>query len=94
MTAHEEKTIEAMWRNGGSFVKALTGAYRLADSVNRARLRTAFSDYWAYYGVDVKNALFVPSDRSDEDRREKDESRAGIPPFESGAERRAVDRIL
>ena len=55
MTAHEEKTIEAMLRNGGSFVKALAGAYRLADGVNRDRLRTAFSDYWAYYGVDVKD---------------------------------------
>jgi hypothetical protein len=36
----------------------------------------------------------VQFDQSDEDRREKSESRAGIPPFESGAERRAVDRIL
>jgi hypothetical protein len=36
----------------------------------------------------------VQSDQSDEDRREKSESRAGIPPFESGEERRAVDRIL
>ena len=84
MTAHEEKVIEAMWRNGGSFVKALAGAYRLADSVNRARLRTAFFDYWAHYGVDVKDA---PSDQSDEDRHEKDESRAGIEPFQVNAER-------
>jgi len=87
MTTHEEKVIDAMWRNGGAFVKAIAGAYRLADSVNRDRLRTAFSDYWAYYGVDVKDAPPVQSDQSDEDRREKSESRAGIRPFEVNAER-------
>ena len=36
----------------------------------------------------------VQSDQSDEDPREKSESRAGIRPFESGAERRPVDVIL
>ena len=34
----------------------------------------------------------VQSDQSDEDRREKSESRAGIRPFESGEERRLGDR--
>jgi hypothetical protein len=88
MTTHEEKVIEAMWRNGGAFVKAIVGAYRLADGVNRARLRTAFSDYWAYYGVDADaTPPPVQSDQSDEDRHEKDESRAGIPPFQVNAER-------
>ena len=87
MTAHEEKTIEAMQRNGGAFVRAIAVAYRLADSVNRDRLRTAFSDYWAHYGVDVKDAPPVQADQSDEDRHEKDESRAGIPPFQVNAER-------
>ena len=36
----------------------------------------------------------VQSVQSDEDPHEKSESRAGIPPFESGEERRAVDVIL
>ena len=36
----------------------------------------------------------VQSVQSDEDRREKSESRAGIDPFQVNAERRAVDRIL
>jgi hypothetical protein len=36
----------------------------------------------------------VQSDQSDEDPREKSESRAGIPSFERDAERRAVDVIL
>ncbi len=36
----------------------------------------------------------VQSDQSDTDPHEKDESRAGIRPFERDAERRAVDRIL
>jgi hypothetical protein len=31
---------------------------------------------------------------ADEDQHEKDESRAGIPPFEVNAERRAVDKIF
>jgi hypothetical protein len=34
------------------------------------------------------------ADQSDEDPNEKSESRAGIPPFESGEERRPVDVIL
>jgi hypothetical protein len=88
MTTHEEKVIEAMWRDGGAFVKAIAGAYRLADSVNRDRLRTAFSDYWSYYGVDVKDPPPVQSVQdADEDPREKDESRAGIEPFQVNAER-------
>jgi hypothetical protein len=41
-----------------------------------------------------KNPPPVQSDQSDEDRREKSQSRAGIPPFESGEERRPVDVIL
>jgi hypothetical protein len=39
-------------------------------------------------------AHYPPSDQSDTDRHEKSESRAGIPPFESGEERRPVDVIL
>ena len=45
-------------------------------------------------GADSTTPPPVQSDQSDEDRREKSESRAGIRPFESGAERRAVDVIL
>jgi hypothetical protein len=36
----------------------------------------------------------APPAQPDEDRREKSESQAGIDPFQVGAERRAVDRIL
>jgi hypothetical protein len=42
----------------------------------------------------MNEAARMEIDRHIEDRREKSESRAGIPPFESGEERRAVDRIL
>ena len=56
MTAHEEQVIDAMQRYGGSFVKVIAAAYRVADSENRDRLRTAFSGYWAYYGMLAKDA--------------------------------------
>jgi hypothetical protein len=43
----------------------------------------------------VKESPPVQSDQdADEDPHEKDESRAGIRPFEVNAERRAVDEVL
>jgi hypothetical protein len=41
--------IQAMKTYGGSFVKALAEAARLADSINLEKIKTAFSDYWEKY---------------------------------------------
>lgn len=44
--------VQAMIREGGSFVKALGQCLQLADPVNFRKLRQAFPDYWAtYYDV-------------------------------------------
>jgi len=57
--------------------------------------RWQVGDHWECDKCDWTSASPpVQSDQSDEDPREKSESRAGIRPFESGAERRAVDVIL
>lgn len=45
----EYDVTEAMIRYGGGFVSGLGQLYRQADSVNRAKLRAAFPDYWEQY---------------------------------------------
>ena len=45
MTALDLEVIEAMRREGGSFVASLAEAFAHADPGNFARLRLAFSDY-------------------------------------------------
>lgn len=45
----EWETTEAMIRFGGSFVRALGQAFRVADAANTARLKAAFPEYWAKY---------------------------------------------
>ncbi len=40
---------EAMIRYGGSFVHSLGRLWRMADSVNKAKLQTAFPEYWIKY---------------------------------------------
>jgi 2-oxo-4-hydroxy-4-carboxy--5-ureidoimidazoline (OHCU) decarboxylase len=44
-------TITTMARRGGSFVKALAEAWRMADDENRARLEAAFPEVWAKYAA-------------------------------------------
>lgn len=41
--------IEAMEKYGGSFVVALAQAARRADSINLAKLKAAFPEYWEQY---------------------------------------------
>lgn len=45
----DDEVVAAMEEMGGSFVKALAKAYRLADMNNKAILRRAFARYWAEY---------------------------------------------
>jgi pyruvate/2-oxoacid:ferredoxin oxidoreductase beta subunit len=49
MTDQDIKTIEAMEKYGGSFVKALAVCFRKADPVNFAKLRQTFKKYWEDY---------------------------------------------
>ena len=41
--------IQNMKTYGGSFVKALAEAARIADAENLEKIKTAFSDYWEKY---------------------------------------------
>ena len=45
----DREVIAAMQTHGGGFVKALAAAAVLADSVNLARIREAFPEYWLNY---------------------------------------------
>ena len=49
------ETVEAMLRYGGSFVKALGAAARAADAQNRARLVSAFPDFFGKYAEIAEN---------------------------------------
>jgi hypothetical protein len=55
---HEYLILAKMELYGGGFAKQLSIAYRLADSVNRQKIRNTFSDYWVRYAelaeVEVK----------------------------------------
>lgn len=46
---HYDSAIHLMEVQGGSFVKALAHAYRVADPSNRATLRSAFAGYFDEY---------------------------------------------
>lgn len=54
MNEHERKVVEQMKRRGGGFVVALAECFIHADSINYARLRNAFPDYWKQYEKYVK----------------------------------------
>lgn len=43
------RTIQAMLRYGGAFVKALAGAAQLADSENLAKIKATWPEYWSHY---------------------------------------------
>ncbi len=42
-------TINRMSNEGGSFVRALAHAARMADDTNYEKLKAAFPDYWSKY---------------------------------------------
>ena len=42
-------TITRMLTYGGSFAKAIAGAWQVADDLNRARLEAAFPDLFKRY---------------------------------------------
>jgi hypothetical protein len=46
---HEYLILAKMELYGGGFAKQLSIAYRLADSVNRQKIRNTFSEYWIKY---------------------------------------------
>ena len=48
-TDHDYKVLEAMRIYGGSFVVALSEAFRRADRVNFYKLKKAFPEYWKQY---------------------------------------------
>lgn len=45
----EADIVDEMAERGGSFVRAIAHAARMADERNYERLRDAFSDYWTEY---------------------------------------------
>lgn len=45
----DHKVVEAMIRYGGSFVHHLARLFERADGENRARIKTAWPEYWAEY---------------------------------------------
>ena len=49
MTESDTKTVQVMETFGGSFVKALAGAYRVADPNNRLLIRETWCIYWRRY---------------------------------------------
>jgi hypothetical protein len=49
MNPDERAIIVEMENIGGSFIRALAAAYRLADPENRARIRSTWPEAWAKY---------------------------------------------
>lgn len=50
MDEQDIKVIDCMEKYGGSFVKALAAACRVADNFNLAKIKyISFSDYWREY---------------------------------------------
>ena len=48
------KIVEMMEKYGGSFVKALAGAFYRADINNFSKLKRAFPEYWKEYKDFIK----------------------------------------
>lgn len=52
----EMATAQAMLRRGGGFVQALGNALMRADDINRAKIRSAFPEYYdEYYKIAEAN---------------------------------------
>ncbi len=49
MTEPDDDTLETMHQYGGAFARGLATLYRLADPVNRAKLRHTFGDTFDEY---------------------------------------------
>jgi hypothetical protein len=49
MNDEEIKVVEKMSQYGGSFVCALSNAFRHADRVNINKLKNTFPEYWEQY---------------------------------------------
>ena len=49
MNKQDCQVLEAMRKYGGGFMKALSEAGSRADSVNLAKIKAAFPEYWAEY---------------------------------------------
>lgn len=49
MSDEDMNVVEAMEKYGGSFVQALAVCFRRADSINLAKLKETFSEYWQQY---------------------------------------------
>lgn len=47
----DHQVFKAMEEFGGSFVRALAAALRVADQVNRERIKTAFPEVWEKYAL-------------------------------------------
>ena len=59
LSDNDIRTIEAMTRFGGSFVRHLGEAAKFADSENLNRIKFAFPEYWRRYeqlGIDKLKA--------------------------------------
>jgi hypothetical protein len=48
---------EAMIMHGGSFVRKLAEAYRVADSDNQERIRLSWAGYWTVYSARAQHLL-------------------------------------
>lgn len=54
-TEENYKIVELMERYGGSFVQALSVAFRRADIINFTRLKLAFPEIWKEYSKFSEN---------------------------------------
>lgn len=51
---HDEKIVEAMEKQGGSFIQQLVKLLYVADRINYDKLRETFSNYFDDYKKKVK----------------------------------------
>jgi hypothetical protein len=49
MTEDEFRVVDAMYKYGGSFVRALSECFYRADVFNVIKLKEAFPEYWKQY---------------------------------------------
>lgn len=53
----DEDVVDAMRRFGGSFVQALAQCHRLADAVNKEKIKATWPEYWERYTQTAKQWL-------------------------------------
>jgi hypothetical protein len=54
-TALDNATLDEMEARGGSFIRALAKAARLADDANLSRIKSVWSYEWMYYQKMIPN---------------------------------------